>query len=183
LASFQADRFEIPRSSIYCANWRKEGLRVPRRDGDEEFTMLWERLNKHLATLAYRTAFVVQVPTIHGAVGDTLEVLDGRRGSAEGFLLSEELGRKSVWAVVFLGNMLAEIDVTFTSATFSANELKVTVRVSRDLPDTTGQVVPHLYWVPLPEVRPGTLTLRLHESETGMDLLVVRTDIGELARP
>jgi hypothetical protein len=179
LASIQAEQFEIPRSSIYCALWEKEGLRVPRREGDEEFTATWERLRKRLTTVAYRTAFVVQSATIHGAVEDTLAVLDGRRGSGEGFLLSEEWGRKSVWAVVFLGNRPAELGVTFTSATYSANELKVTVQVSQMSVESVGEYVPHLYWIPLPEVRPGLLTMRLYDSETKSDLLVVRTDIVE----
>ena len=35
---------EIPLSSNYTTVWRENGLRVPRREGDEEFTVLWQRL-------------------------------------------------------------------------------------------------------------------------------------------
>ncbi|MCE9561192.1 MAG: hypothetical protein K8U57_03980 [Planctomycetes bacterium] len=169
---------EIPLSSLYCANWSKEGLRVPRRKDDEEFTEMWDRLRKRLTKLPYRTAFVVQVATIEGAVSDTLDVLDGRREGGEGFALSPDFGRKDVWAVMFLGNTDGFREVTCTSATYSANELTVTVRVSQEfIVETVGISVPNLYWVPLPEVKPGLLTLRIHDSETKSDLLVVRTDI------
>ncbi|WP_439620632.1 hypothetical protein [Gemmata sp.] len=170
-------RTDIPLSSIYCANWRKDGLRVPRRKDDEEFTEQWERLRKRLAKMPYRTAFLVQSATIEGAVSDTLDVVDGRREGSGSLSLSEELGHKSVWAVLFFGNLIGEREVTCTSVTYSSSELTVTVRIGEDRGETVGISVPNLYWVPLIEVQPGGLTLRIHDSETKTDLLVVRTSV------
>lgn len=179
LANREASRTVIPLSSVYCAT-PQAGLKSPNRDRDAGFTTICDRLDKRLATLAYRTAFVVQVPTIYGAVEDTLATLDGR-GTEHHFLLSQELGREAVWAVLFLGNLLDNFEIAVTSAEFSANELVVTYRETQ-LPETTRRSFPHLYWVPLPSVQPGVLTLRMRDGDNKMDVLVVRTTITEVVR-
>jgi hypothetical protein len=169
----------IPLTSIYSVI-PQNGLKSLNRDRDEEFARVCDQFDKRLETLAFRTAFLVQVPTIYGAVGDTLETLNGR-GTEHHFLLSQEWGRESVWAVLFLGNLLDNHEIAVTSAVFAANELVVTYRDAQ-LPETTRRSFPHLYWVPLPPVQPGTLTLRLRDGDTKLDVLVVRTTIQEVVR-
>lgn len=170
-----SQRTEIPLSEVYCANYHKDGLKVPRRKDDEEFTEQWERLRKRLSKMPYRTAFLVQSATIEGAVSDTLDIVEGRIEGGGGISLSEELGRKYVWAVLFLGNLLGEREVTCESVTYFANEVTVNVHLGEDRGETVGISVPNLFWVPLPEITPGVITLRIHDTATNTDLLVVRT--------
>lgn len=163
---------DVPLSSIYTTAYHK-GLRSLPRNRDETFTSICERLDERLHRLRFPTAFLVQSGTIYGAVGTTVNVLEGH--AQNGVNLRSDLGPDSGWAVLYLGNR--NDSITIISATISSGELKLNYRSSDGDDESARESVPHMYWIRLPKLTPGDVVLRMHDTVAKVDGLLVRTTV------
>lgn len=174
LNGLSVNRVEIPLSSIYSTAYQKDLRSLPRKR-DEAFTSVCENLDERLHKLHFPTAFLVESTTIYGAVGGTVNVLNGH--SKQLFSLRSDLGPDSAWAVLFLGNIRDTIKITVTSALYASGELTVNYHSTDEEGDTTRERVPHIYWIRLPKLMSGGIVLRLHDTATKVDALLVRVTL------
>jgi hypothetical protein len=177
-AAEEAKGRKIPLKALYSTNGQHGVLPLPRR---LEAAYGWdlEQIREATSRLGASNVFLVRGKDVAEAIRGTRKVFTGARTADALSAPEAPRGAKECWAVAYFGNRFGWPPAWVVDPTEVAGKtIRIPFRKTKPLTGT-GDFHPYFVWVPLGELKEGTYTLELFDTEKKETVLLRRVTVSE----